>query len=710
MNDVFRSEASNDGIEVVTFDLPGRSANVLNAESMEALDRLAGGWRERKGIRALVLRSAKPGIFVAGADIDQFAAIDTKEAGERLARQGQAIFDKIAHLPFPTVAAIDGACLGGGLELALACRHRVASDSDRTKIGLPEVQLGIVPALGGTQRLPRLVGLRKALDLILTGRRIGATQARRIGLVDEVYPAAIFDEWALRFARDVAGGVPKRRKRRKRIRTWLLERNPLGRAVVFKMARRGLLARTHGLYPAPEAALDCARHAYGADPDEGMQAEARAFGSLAIGPESRSLVRIFHWREEALKGDDAPPDGIERAAVIGAGVMGGGIAWLLSSRGIPVRLLDIDALALRGGLRAARKIHDGRVRRRRESRREAEQAMDRISPTTAMTGFRHAGIVIEAVVEELGIKQKVLAQVEEEAEAIFATNTSAIPLKRIAEEARRPERVVGMHFFNPVHRMPLVEVVRSDRTDPAVLQTAVGLARRIGKVPVVVRDSPGFLVNRILGPYIREACLLLEEGRGIAEVDRALKGFGMPMGPFRLLDEVGIDVTLKVATFLNDALGGDGPPAILDALLKEGRTGRKGGRGFYRYPKGKGRLPFRSRRERPDESVPRLPGVPRRAGGGEPVDIVARLVLPMVSEAAACLQEEVSSKPSEVDLATVLGFGFAPFRGGVLSYADSIGVKEVVSGLRGLAARFGARLDPHPRLVEMAQRGEGFHR
>ncbi|MCZ6602575.1 MAG: 3-hydroxyacyl-CoA dehydrogenase NAD-binding domain-containing protein, partial [Planctomycetota bacterium] len=389
-----------------------------------------------------------------------------------------------------------------------------------------------------------------------------------------------------------------------------------------------------------------------------------------------------------------------------AGTMGGGIAWLLSRRGIAVRLRDTSGSALRAGLKSAWKIHLGSIRRGRETRAQAEDAMGLISPTIDLTGFRNAGIVIEAVVEDLEVKREVLAGVEAAAMGgpIFATNTSAIPLSSLIEGARWPERVVGMHFFNPVHRMPLVEVIRGEKTDPAVVETVVALARRLGKTPIVVKDTPGFLVNRILGPYIREACLLLEEGYEIGQVDTAMKDFGMPMGPLRLIDEVGIIVAAKVA----DNLDGGAIPAVLQALVEDGRLGRKGGEGFYRYSKGLARLPWMGPRERPDETVRNLPEIPRRPMG-DPVDIVARLVLPMVSEAVACLEEGIAARASDVDLASVLGFGFAPFRGGVLSYADHLGLELVLSDLEALASRFGERLKPHPGLVERAKDGREFH-
>ncbi|MCZ6690182.1 MAG: 3-hydroxyacyl-CoA dehydrogenase NAD-binding domain-containing protein [Planctomycetota bacterium] len=704
MISAFHSESMPDGIERVTFDLPDRSANILTRDAMDELRRLVTDWRRRSDIRALILQSAKDGIWIAGADIDQFQAIGSSEDGERLSRMGQAIFNDFADLPFPTIAAIDGACLGGGLELALACRYRIASRSEKTKLGLPEVLLGIVPALGGTQRLPRLIGLRAALDLILTGRRIGAGKALRKGLVDETYSETIFDEWSLRFARGVMGDAKPRRRRR--WREWLLETNPIARTIIISIARKRVLEKTGGKYPAAPAALECIGAGLGAGIEEGLLREASSFGKLAVSAESRNLVRIFRWQESARKGESGETKPLRSAGVLGAGTMGGGIAWLLSRRGIAVRLRDTSAGALRAGLKSAWKIHEGSIRRGRETQAQAEDAMGLISPTLDLTGFRNAGIVIEAVVEDLQVKREVLAGVESAAMGgpIFATNTSAIPLSSLIEGARWPERVVGMHFFNPVHAMPLVEVIRGEKTDPVVVETVVALARRLGKTPIVVKDTPGFLVNRILGPYIREACLLLEEGYEIGQVDAAMKEFGMPMGPLRLIDEVGIIVAAKVA----DNLDGGAIPAVLQALVKDGRLGRKGGEGFYHYSKGLARIPWMGPRERPDETVRNLPGIPRRPMG-DPVDIVARLVLPMVSEAAACLEEAIAAKASDVDLASVLGFGFAPFRGGVLSYADHLGLELVLSNLEALASRFGERLKPHPGLVERAKDGREFH-
>ncbi|MBI4420133.1 MAG: enoyl-CoA hydratase/isomerase family protein [Gemmatimonadetes bacterium] len=697
-----------DGIARVVFDLPAEPINKITRAVRDELDALLTSLAGNSAVRAVVLKSGKPDTFIAGADIDEFVALRSKEEAEQLVRGGQALINRLAELGKPVVAAIHGACLGGGLEAALACSYRVAADHPKTVLGLPEVQLGIIPAAGGCQRLPRLIGIRPALDLILAGKTLPAPRAFRTGMVDELVHPAILESVAVAAARRLAEGwQPQRRGRG--LGGLLLEGNPAGRALVFALSRRLVAKRTGGHYPAPLAALDAVAHGLRHGLQAGLDREARAFGQLAVGDLSRKLVQIFFAttalkKDPGVEGSPPPPREVERLAIVGAGFMGAAIgAVAVVQAQSDVRLKDTDLPRVARGLSTAQRILEERYRRRRVTRYEYERLRALLSGSTDWAGFRNLHLVIEAVFEDLGVKQQVFRELESHVtdECVLASNTSTILIGRIAEGMRHPERVVGMHFFSPVERMPLLEVIVSERTAPWVTVTAVGYGRRMGKTVVVVRDRPGFWVNRLLAPYLNEAGQLLAEGVPVESIDRAAVRFGFPVGPIAVMDEIGLDVIQHAAKVMHAAFGDRLAP--LDAVAKmvaAGRLGRKSGRGFFRYQEGKQRGV--------DTGAYEIAGVsPRNQLPGKEVE--RRLVLAMLNEAAMALDEQVVRSPRDGDIAAIFGFGFPPFRGGPLRYIDDLGVATVVEELQRLQRERGARFAPVARLQRMAGAGERFY-
>ena len=602
MGNAFRL-ALIDSLAVVTFDLDDK-VNKFSTPVMEELSSLTDRLSAANGIAALLFVSAKKDVFIAGADVREIESLGSPEEGRMKSAVGQQIFDRWARLPFPTVVAIGGACLGGGTELALACDYRVLSDSPKAVIGLPEVNLGILPGWGGTQRLPRLVGVTAALDMILTGKALDGKRAFKIGLADAVVPEPIFDEWTEKFARSkFRTRKPRGRRLRPSPARFFLEGNPLGRALVFRKARQAIFARTRGHYPAPLEALAAVEEGYSRKIADALAIENAHLGNLIGAPIQKNLMRIFFWTEEIKKetGTLDPgisPRAVTRVGVLGAGVMGGGIAQLAADKGIPARMKDIAPEPLAHGFQAAAAVWKDRMERRRLTPSQFRAKMDLLSGGLDYSGFASAEVTIEAVVEKLAVKQAFLQEWEREAgdDPIFASNTSTIPIARIASAAAQPARVVGMHFFNPVHRMPLVEVIRGERSSDEAIATVFDLARRLGKTPVVVRDAPGFLVNRILAPYLSESVRLLQDGCRIEDVDASMVDFGMPVGPLALLDDVGIDVAIKAGQTLAEAFPKRLPVADnFESLAIAKRLGRKSGRGFYLY---KG-----STRARPDPSA-----------------------------------------------------------------------------------------------------------
>jgi 3-hydroxyacyl-CoA dehydrogenase/enoyl-CoA hydratase/3-hydroxybutyryl-CoA epimerase len=661
----------------------------------------------RSDVRGIVLISDKPGSFIAGADIDEFVALRTREEAYELVRSGQRLIDRLENCGKPVVAAIHGTCLGGGLEAALACTYRVATDGPQTRIGLPEVQLGIFPAAGGCQRLPRRIGLRAALDLILTGKQIPATRAHRMGIVDEVVHPAILEPVAHQAALRLASGW--RPRRRRALVDWLIEGNPLGRRVILSAAQKQVLKRPGGHYPAPLAALRAVEHGLRYGVQAGLDVEAALFAELAIGDVSRRLVEIF-FATTALKKDSGVPGGgpepaeVRNLGVVGAGFMGAAIAGVaVAEAGVDVRLRDTDLRRVGSGLSAARGILRERRDRRRISPHEYRRLEQLLSGGVGWDGFGRADLVIEAVFEDLEVKQDVIRALEGlvPSRCVLASNTSTIPIGRIAAVSNRPDRILGMHFFSPVDRMPLLEVIVTDHTAPSTTVTAVAFGRRMGKTVIVVRDHPGFWVNRILAPYMNEAGRLLAEGMNVEDIDGAMTRFGFPVGPVTLLDEIGLDVAQKASQVLYEAFGERlRPMEGLARMTADGRLGRKSARGFYLY--------FGGKKRQVDQTAYEIIGaVPSSSVPKE--DIRDRLVFAMLNEAARALDDGVVRSPRDGDIGAVFGIGFPPFRGGPLRYLDIIGAAEAVRVLRGLAERYGDRFAPAARLERMAETGQTFY-
>jgi 3-hydroxyacyl-CoA dehydrogenase/enoyl-CoA hydratase/3-hydroxybutyryl-CoA epimerase len=702
------------GVATLLLDVPGEPVNTLRPEIGEEFDRLLSRLGSDPGVRALVLASGKEAGFIAGADISMIQRVGSAAEAEAMARRAQAGFDRLERFEKPVVAAVHGACLGGGLEWAMACHYRVVAGDPKTQLGLPEVQLGVLPGAGGTQRLPRLVGIAAALDLILAGKTVKAKKAFKLGLADELVPAPILRQVARERALAIADGkLPRHQPSGHKasgmgaVQQALLEENPLGRSLLFSQARKQLLKKTRGQYPAPERALEAVKHGYEKGFAEGLAYEARAFGELAVSDVSRRLVEIF-FAQTALKKDTGvadpavKPRKVERVGVLGGGLMGSGIAYVTVNAGLPVRVRERDDAAAAKALQAVAGILDERVKRKSLEKLERNATMRLLTAGTGWEGFAGVDLLIEAVFEDLALKQEMLKAFEAvNPRGIFATNTSSIPIAEIARAARRPEAVIGMHYFSPVNKMPLLEVIATPQTAPETIATAVAVGKKQGKTVILVGDGPGFYVNRILGPYMNEAAWLLAEGAAIEDLDKALTGFGFPVGPITLLDEVGIDVGAKVGKILHAGFGDRmKPPEALDAVVKSGRLGRKNGKGFYLYAEGK--------RQGVDPSVyDLLGGRERKAVPRE--EIAERLALALVNEAAGALGDGIVRSPRDGDMGAVFGIGFPPFRGGPFRLADAMGPAVVVEKLEKLRARFGDRFAPSARLVEQARSGKPFH-
>jgi 3-hydroxyacyl-CoA dehydrogenase/enoyl-CoA hydratase/3-hydroxybutyryl-CoA epimerase len=673
-----RIEYDAEGIAWVVFDDPESKVNVLGTEQMKQLDAVLDELYKHRP-KAAVLISAKPSIFIAGADIKELQRIRDASHGQDLSRQGHRILAKIEQLGVPTVAAIDGACLGGGCELALACQYRVAADSPKTQIGLPETQLGLIPGWGGSQRLPRLIGLGAALDIICAGKSVNADKARRIGLVDAAVPSVVLRETVVRLA---LGNLRAKRKR-----VWTQNWWPM-RRLICRVARKRVLLRTEGRYPAPLRAIDAVEDGLKGSLAEGLEMESKIFGEVSVTSQCRNLIRLFFLREKysklVFKPETVERTGpitakvmtmpVEKVGVLGAGVMGAGIAQWCSARGFVVRLKDIKPEFVAAGVKRISEVYREGVKRRKISELDAQHGMARVHPTTEYTGFGDCDLVVEAVLEKIEVKRQAFVELAEvlRKDCMLASNTSAIPIDDLAEASGRPKRFVGIHFFNPVHKMPLVEIVRGTKTAPEVVAAAVEFAKRLKKIPVVVKGSPGFLVNRLLMPYLNEAGLLLGEGETIESIDDAMLDFGMPMGPLRLIDEVGIDVAYDVAAELGEAFKDRMAVArALRQVHEQGLKGRKGGVGFYVYKKGKEekvnrRLAKAIRRDAESRNGRKEPRSAR--------DIQRRLLVVMIEEAKRCLSEGVVASEDDIDAGMIFGTGFPPFRGGLVVYAREVGM------------------------------------
>ena len=713
-----------DGVAVVTYDVPGEPVNTLKASFAAEFEEVFGKVASDPAIKAAVLVSGKPSGFIAGADIEMIKAITTAAEAEQMVRQGHKAILKVADSNKPVVAAIHGAALGGGFEVALACHGRVLSDDKKTTLALPEVQLGLIPGMNGLQRLALLSGLQVALDYGLTGKNMRPQKAKSLGVADDIVHVSILEDVAAKLALSLAAkGAPFAKRARKAkakdaITTLALEKNPLGRSVLFKQARKELFKKTGGHYPAPERVVDVLKALANDGFDASREVEARSFGELTVSSVAHRLIEIF-FATTALKKDTGVSDPavkarqVDKVAMLGAGLMGGGIAYVTANAGIPVRLKDRDDASLGRGLKYVADILDEDVKKKKITRVERDQKMALVSGTTDYAGMKSADLVIEAVFEDLGVKHAVLAEVEANGKegAIFASNTSSIPIGKIAAGAKKPENVVGMHYFSPVHKMPLLEVIQTKDTAPEVVATAVAIGKKQGKTVIVVHDGTGFYTSRILGPMMNEASYLLTEGVSVEAIDKAMTAWGWPVGPVTLLDEVGIDVAAHVGPIMLEAFGDRmSPPPTMARLVEDGRKGRKNQRGFYLYgdaakKKGRGK--------HVDESVYAVLGLavpdPKAKPPVAVEEIQMRASLQFVNEALHCFGEGILRSARDGDIGAVFGLGFPPFRGGPFRYVDAVGAAEVLRRMQGYEQRFGKRWTPAAALVEMAKSGGRFH-
>ena len=706
------------GIMTAILNVADQPVNVFNESVMHDLDELLRAVHHDDSITALVFRSGKDSGFLAGADLKVISQLTSPEAAKEICRIGQDLMQRVQTLRVPTVAVIRGVCLGGGLEFALACRHRIVVDEPRTKLGLPEVELGLLPGWGGTQRLPRLVGLTAALPMLLTGKKVGAKEAVRIGLADTACSADEVEAELFKLLGFHAGGNPiknleadssldfggavfrlfrgiSRPTHRDGAWTWFTDRSWPGQWATLKFARKGIASHASH-YPALNGILTAVAAGLKGN---GYAVEREEFSKLLTTDAHRSLLGLFFQREKARKAEtwtrglSGKPRRVRKVGVLGGGTMGAGIAHWASIQGFEVVLKEVNAELLDAGLKRIKELFDESVKRQAISPADAATKMGAVTTTTDWRAFSDVDLVIEAVTERLDVKQAVFRDLELYCpkDAVLASNTSALSIRAIGEAIHDSGRVLGLHFFNPVHRMQLVEVVRTDQSRDQDIAMLVDFVKKLGKVPLVTSDSPGFVVNRILFPYLDEAVRLHCEGIPTEQIDKALKKFGMPMGPLELLDQVGLDVAAHVADSLNSLSPEPSPTgARLHEMVASGHIGRKSGQGFYQYSKGA---------KKPGRAV-KPPGIAAHLSSE---DIRDRVVLRLVNEAAKCLQDGVVSESWMVDLGMVLGTGFAPFLGGPLRMCDLRGYGDAVAKLEYFQKTVGSRFAPAQWLIDQIE-------
>ncbi len=674
----------------IEWDDPSSSTNVLSVHLLDEFSQLVDRL-EKEDFKVLVLVSKKPSVFIAGADIKDIQNIDSKEDFKKVLDKAHNVLNRFEKLKASKIAAINGACLGGGFELALAFDYRLAADSPKVKIGLPEVKLGLLPGFGGCIRCPRLVGLKTSLDMILTGKNYPAKVALKKSLVHEVVPSAILNERVLELARDILNGKkephPSQKYKPKNLIEFILEK--VFKQIIFFISKQKILKETKGFYPAPLKALKVIQKTYGSSHlEKSLKKETEAFCEVAVTSESKNLIRIFFLMNQIKKqkkSEQIKP--INQIAVLGAGVMGSGIAYLCADRGYNTRLKDIQAESISKSLNHANNLWKKQYKRRRLTTHQWDKNKFLLSGSLNYSGFSNMDLVIEAISEDQDIKEKVISESAKHLNpsTIFASNTSSLSISKLAKSYPWPERFVGIHFFNPAYKMPLVEIIKTDQNDEKTLASAFEFAKSLGKIPVIVKDSPGFIVNRMLMPYLTEALWLLKDGNNIKEVDRYYTHkFGLPMGPFRLMDEVGLDIcTNVISIFQKSGLKQLDVPQNTEKLTEVLGLGKKEGKGFYIY-EGEDYLINKKTSFFQKEKIL-----------STPEDIINRGIYRIINEGRKLLEESVVTNENDIDIAMMFGIGFPPFLGGPMNYAKHLGLQKIKTQLKEFSKKLGSRFEPY---------------
>jgi len=702
------TETTENGILVITIDVPGKKVNSISRDVLDEISSMISSIRNGESVKGVVIISAKDDCFVAGADIEGFRNMTEEEEIREYITMANDFLNELEDLHVPVVCAINGSCLGGGMELALAADYRIASDSPKTVFGLPEVKIGLLPAGGGTQRMPKLIGLKRALPLMLTGSNVRVKKALKMGLIDELAMPPQLKDAALRRVLELSKGRIKRKKRRVSLTDILLEKNPIGRALVFSQAKKMVMKLSHGLYPAPLEIIDSVSYGCTRGVRRGITRDIDRLVKLVMSPQAKSLMNLFFamtaHRKNSMK-DRA--SSVDKLAVIGAGFMGSGIASVSTSICDTILMKDIDMDAASRGVLEVWKGLEKRAKSGAITSFEKDTLYGKLVPCDDYGLFRNTDLVIEAVFEDIELKKRVVKDIEEAADekTIIASNTSALPITSIAENAARPENIVGMHYFSPVPKMPLLEIIKTEKTSERTIATALDFGIRQGKTCIIVHDGPGFYTTRILGPLLNEAVLLAEEGVTIQDIDRAMNRFGYPVGPITLIDEVGIDVGAHVMEELGDFIASRGgeTSGSLPQLFKKGFLGRKNKMGFYSYD-----APKRGGMRQANIEAMKVIGVTEKKKADEDV-IQKRCSLMMINEAARCLEEDIISSPGDGDIGAILGLGFPPFTGGPFRYIDSEGINSIVEVMEAYGERFGKRFYPADILRDMASGSKKFY-